>query len=123
MEEDELIVAECDPSGRFERYTKCLGVGAYKEVYKAFDQEEGVEVAWNRLRIENFAPKDITQIQGEISLLNELDNENIIVPIVNQELLSLMGQNYQRKGSDLLHYRAHDLWYLKYIYTENKWSC
>ena len=42
---------QTDPSGRFERYRKSLGKGAYKEVFKAFDQEEGVEVAWNQIRI------------------------------------------------------------------------
>jgi hypothetical protein len=44
---DEAV--ETDPTGRFERYATCLGTGAYKIVYKAFDQEEGVEVAWNTL--------------------------------------------------------------------------
>ena len=38
--------------GRFECYAKCLGMGAYKKVHLAFDQEEGVEVAWNELRLD-----------------------------------------------------------------------
>ena len=29
---DEHVVVETDPTGRFERYKKCLGMGAYKRV-------------------------------------------------------------------------------------------
>ncbi len=38
---------EVDPTGRFGRYNDLLGCGAVKKVYRAFDQEEGIEVAWN----------------------------------------------------------------------------
>ncbi|KAJ7960280.1 Protein kinase superfamily protein [Quillaja saponaria] len=46
---------EVDPSGRFGRYSDLLGTGAVKKVYRAFDQEEGIEVAWNRVRLRNFS--------------------------------------------------------------------
>jgi hypothetical protein len=43
--------------GRFECYAKCLGMGAYKRVHLGFDQEEGVEVAWNELRLDHLQRK------------------------------------------------------------------
>ncbi|KAL1925098.1 uncharacterized protein VTP21DRAFT_4752 [Calcarisporiella thermophila] len=71
-------VVETDPTGRFERYAESLGKGAYKEVYKAFDQEEGVEVAWNQLRVDHMNRKDAKKILAEIEILESLRNENII---------------------------------------------
>ncbi|KAL3503585.1 hypothetical protein ACH5RR_038034 [Cinchona calisaya] len=35
---------EVDPSGRYGRYNELLGSGSVKKVYRAFDQEEGIEV-------------------------------------------------------------------------------
>ena len=35
---------EIDPTGRYGRYNELLGSGAVKKVYRAFDQEEGIEV-------------------------------------------------------------------------------
>ncbi|KAJ1334885.1 hypothetical protein BSLG_008039 [Batrachochytrium salamandrivorans] len=67
-----------DPTGRFERYAHCLGRGAYKEVFKAFDQDEGVEVAWNQLRLDHLSNKDAQRVLFEIQLLEGLRNDNII---------------------------------------------
>ncbi|XP_047307117.1 probable serine/threonine-protein kinase WNK11 [Impatiens glandulifera] len=72
---------EVDPSGRFGRYDDLLGSGAVKRVYRAFDQREGREVAWNQVRLMKFShdPKTIKRLQSEISLLKTLRNDNIIV--------------------------------------------
>lgn len=75
---DEHKVIESDPTGRFERYDEALGKGAYKEVFKAFDQEEGVEVAWNQLRVDHLHRKDAQRILYEIQILQSLRNDNII---------------------------------------------
>ncbi|KAL5033612.1 hypothetical protein BDV3_000582 [Batrachochytrium dendrobatidis] len=77
-DEDDHRVVESDPTGRFERYSHCLGKGAYKEVFKAFDQEEGVEVAWNQLRLDHLSKKDAQRVLFEIQLLEGLRNDNII---------------------------------------------
>jgi hypothetical protein len=34
-------------------------MGAYKKVYLGFDQEEGMEVAWNELRLDHMQKKVI----------------------------------------------------------------
>jgi serine/threonine protein kinase len=67
-----------DSTGRFERSNVLLGRGAFKEVYKAYDQEEGVEVAWNQLLVDHLTKKDAQQILSEIQILQSLRNENII---------------------------------------------
>ena len=73
-----LPVIDRDPSGRFERYAKQLGKGAYKTVYRAFDQDEGVEVAWNQLRVDYLSDTDASKIRDEVALLAKLNHPNII---------------------------------------------
>lgn len=41
---------EVDPTGRYGRYKELLGAGAMKKVYRAFDYEKGIEVAWNKVQ-------------------------------------------------------------------------
>ncbi|KAF9968603.1 Serine/threonine-protein kinase wnk1 [Mortierella alpina] len=69
---------ETDPSGRFQRLSEVLGEGAYKHVYRAFDQEEGVEVAWNQLRIDHLTKKEAQKILSEIEILESIRNDHII---------------------------------------------
>mmetsp|Transcript_12386 Transcript_12386/g.33788 ORF Transcript_12386/g.33788 Transcript_12386/m.33788 type:complete len:565 (+) Transcript_12386:69-1763(+) len=68
------------------RYTKAelLGQGACKKVFKAFDEAEGIEVAWNEVHVTdiNFAAKAQAEtrdrIFGEIKLLKQLKHKNIL---------------------------------------------
>ncbi|CAI0383840.1 unnamed protein product [Linum tenue] len=78
---DGELFVEVDPSGRFGRYDDLLGAGAVKKVYRAFDQEEGIEVAWNQVRLRNFIedPVLINRLQSEVKLLRALKNKYIIV--------------------------------------------
>ncbi|KAG0213761.1 hypothetical protein BGX33_002682 [Mortierella sp. NVP41] len=69
---------ETDPSNRFQRLNEILGEGAYKHVYRAFDQEEGVEVAWNQLRIDHLTKKEAQKILSEIEILQSIRNDHII---------------------------------------------
>ncbi|KAL6136927.1 hypothetical protein ACLB2K_062222 [Fragaria x ananassa] len=73
-DDDEFV--EQDPTGRYFRYDDVLGRGAFKTVYKAFDEEEGIEVAWSKVK-----PKDDAELQrliSEINLLKSLKHDNII---------------------------------------------
>ena len=76
-QETQRVIAT-DPTGRFEKYNELIGTGAYKEVYKGFDQEEGVEIAWNQLKVANLSKRDLNKIISEIQILQSLENENII---------------------------------------------
>uniref|UniRef100_A0A5B7BN97 non-specific serine/threonine protein kinase n=1 Tax=Davidia involucrata TaxID=16924 RepID=A0A5B7BN97_DAVIN len=71
---------EVDPSGRYGRYNELLGSGAVKKVYRAFDQEEGIEVAWNQVKLRNFSEDQATieRLFSEVRLLRTLKNKNII---------------------------------------------
>ncbi|GAU36284.1 hypothetical protein TSUD_255380 [Trifolium subterraneum] len=72
---------EIDPTGRFGRYNDLLGYGAVKKVYRGFDQEEGIEVAWNQVKLRNFSndPVLINRLHSEVELLRNLSNKYIIV--------------------------------------------
>lgn len=71
---------EKDPSGRYVRFNEVLGKGAFKTVYKAFDQIDGLEVAWNRIKISDVlqSPQDLEKLYSEVHLLRQLKHENVI---------------------------------------------
>lgn len=48
--------------------------------YKAFDQIDGIEVAWNQMRIGNVISsiRDLEKLYSEVNLLQTLKHENII---------------------------------------------
>ncbi|XP_047319358.1 serine/threonine-protein kinase WNK8-like [Impatiens glandulifera] len=71
---------EKDPKGRYVRFNEILGKGAFKTVYKAFDEVDGIEVAWNRVRIDDVlqSPQDLEKLYSEVHLLKFLKHENII---------------------------------------------
>ncbi|KAJ9182572.1 hypothetical protein P3X46_006553 [Hevea brasiliensis] len=79
-DKDSEPFVEVDPTGRYGRYGELLGSGAVKKVYRAFDQEEGIEVAWNQVKLRNFSndPTMIDRLYSEVRLLRSLTNKNII---------------------------------------------
>ncbi|CAA7393313.1 unnamed protein product [Spirodela intermedia] len=79
-DKDSEPFVEVDPSGRYGRYADLLGAGAVKKVYRGFDQEEGIEVAWNQVRLHCFMDdlRVIDRLYSEVQLLRSLRHENII---------------------------------------------
>ncbi|CAN8272783.1 unnamed protein product [Cochlearia groenlandica] len=77
---EEADFAEKDPTGRYIRYDDVLGRGAFKTVYKAFDEVDGIEVAWNLVCIEDVMqlPGQLERLYSEVHLLKALKHENII---------------------------------------------
>ncbi|KAK6922851.1 Protein kinase domain, partial [Dillenia turbinata] len=73
-------VLEIDPTCRYIRYKDVLGKGAFKTVYKAFDEVDGIEVAWNQVRIDEVlqSPGDLERLYSEVHLLRSLKHKNII---------------------------------------------
>ncbi|KAJ0751102.1 putative protein kinase WNK-NRBP family [Helianthus annuus] len=71
---------EIDPSGRYGRYKEVLGKGAFKKVYRAFDELEGIEVAWNQIKVSDFLrhPEELERLYSEVHLLKTLKHKNII---------------------------------------------
>lgn len=48
--------------------------------YKAFDQLDGIEVAWNRVKITDMlqSPEDMEKLYSEVHLLRNMKHVNII---------------------------------------------
>jgi WNK lysine deficient protein kinase len=48
--------------------------------YKAFDEYEGIEVAWNQVKLYDFlrSPDDLERLYSEIHLLKTLKHNNIM---------------------------------------------
>ncbi|CAM8896705.1 unnamed protein product [Rhodiola kirilowii] len=71
---------EVDPTGRYGRYNEILGKGASKIVYRAFDEYDGIEVAWNQVKLFDFlqSPEDLERLYCEIHLLKTLKHKNIM---------------------------------------------
>lgn len=78
--DSEADFVEKDPTNRYIRYNEILGKGAFKTVYKAFDEVDGIEVAWNQVRIDDVlrSPEDLEKLYSEVHLLKSLRHENII---------------------------------------------
>ncbi|KAK4264404.1 hypothetical protein QN277_025584 [Acacia crassicarpa] len=71
---------EIDPTGRYGRYKEVLGRGAFKKVYRAFDELEGIEVAWNQVNVADLLRnnEDLERLYSEVHLLKTLKHKNII---------------------------------------------
>eukprot|EP01018_Ginkgo_biloba_P031613 Gb_28196 [translate_table: standard] len=88
---------EVDPTGRYGRYNDVLGKGASKTVYssscfqsllfdfdyflyRAFDEIDGIEVAWNQVKVKDVlqTPEDLERLYSEVHLLKTLKHKNII---------------------------------------------
>lgn len=78
MESPEIV--EVDPTGRYVRYKEVLGKGAFKTVHKAFDEVDGIEVAWNQVKIDVLlqSPENLERLYSEVHLLKSLKHENIM---------------------------------------------
>nr|XP_009410523.2 PREDICTED: probable serine/threonine-protein kinase WNK5 isoform X1 [Musa acuminata subsp. malaccensis] len=83
---------ETDPTGRYGRnphillfdlqwqFDEVLGRGAMKTVYKAFDELNGTEVAWNQAKLCSMlrSPEALQRMYSEVHLLSSLHHESII---------------------------------------------
>ncbi|KAL9240814.1 hypothetical protein vseg_014992 [Gypsophila vaccaria] len=78
--DDISLYVEVDPTGRYGRYNEILGKGSSKIVYRAFDEYDGIEVAWNQVKLTDFLqrPEDLERLYSEIHLLKTLKHKNIM---------------------------------------------
>ncbi|GAU35074.1 hypothetical protein TSUD_69970 [Trifolium subterraneum] len=73
-------VEEIDPTGRYIKYKEVIGKGAFKTVYRAFDEVNGIEVAWGQIQIDELLkrPGDLDRLYSEVHLLKSLKHNNIV---------------------------------------------
>ena len=71
-------ICERSPGGRYVRFMEKLGSGASKDVYRAYDTEEGIEVAWNVVHLAGVPKNERNRIVNEVRLLERLHHQNII---------------------------------------------
>jgi serine/threonine protein kinase len=69
---------EKSPKGRFTRFNRRLGAGAFKTVYLAFDSETGREVAWNIIPFKRLNKHSRRQLDTEIKLAASLNHPRIL---------------------------------------------
>ncbi|XP_043714120.1 probable serine/threonine-protein kinase WNK6 [Telopea speciosissima] len=80
LEPPDPDAVETDPTGRYIRYGDVLGRGAFKTVYRGFDEIDGIEVAWSQIELDCLSqkPQDIERLDSEVHLLKSLKHNNII---------------------------------------------
>uniref|UniRef100_A0A5B7BKT6 non-specific serine/threonine protein kinase n=1 Tax=Davidia involucrata TaxID=16924 RepID=A0A5B7BKT6_DAVIN len=69
-EPDEPDIVEKSPNRRYIRYNEILGRGAFKIVYKGFDEVHGIEVAWNQVSVDDAlqSPEHLERLYSEVYL-------------------------------------------------------
>ncbi|KAL5718063.1 non-specific serine/threonine protein kinase [Ranunculus cassubicifolius] len=80
QDDSDAEFVENDPTGRYGRYNEVLGRGSFKTVYRAFDELEGIEVAWNQVKLADVLRnvEDLERVYSEVHLLKTLKHKNII---------------------------------------------
>lgn len=69
---------ETSPQGRYVKLEERLGSGAYKDVWRAYDTNEGMEVAWNVVKLGRIPPGERKRIKTEVKLLRDIEHKNVI---------------------------------------------
>ena len=55
-----------------------LGHGAFKDVFKGYDEEDGIEVAWCQVVMDRIGDYEKAQIRSEVDILKRLEHKHIL---------------------------------------------
>jgi WNK lysine deficient protein kinase len=79
-EDGEDEIAEMDPEGRYYRYTELVGKGRFKQIFKAFDTQIGIDVAWSKLNADahHLSEDQLRSVMAEMQQGIDLEHPNII---------------------------------------------
>jgi predicted YcjX-like family ATPase len=73
---------ETDPEGRFHRYKDAVGKGRFKNVFKAFDSQIGIDVAWSKINADSsllqLTDEQLSLVVKDIQKGLQLEHPNII---------------------------------------------
>ncbi len=70
------------------QFSHLLGQGAFKEVFKGYDEEEGNEIAWCQMVMDRVGETEKSQIRQEVELLKNVQHKHILAFIDCFELES-----------------------------------
>ena len=59
-------VVEKSPRERYLRFKELIGKGSYKEVWRAYDSVEGIEVAWNVVNLKNMPAHEKARVKWQL---------------------------------------------------------
>ncbi|GLC36978.1 hypothetical protein PLESTB_000172100 [Pleodorina starrii] len=73
-------IAEVDPEGSYCRYKEPVGKGRFKTVFKAFNSQIGIDVAWSKVRADSnhLSEEQLHSVAKDMMTGLELDHPNII---------------------------------------------
>ena len=57
------------------QFNQQLGHGAFKAVFKGYDEEEGIEVAWCQVNMDRVGDAEKAQIHTEVDILKSLTHK------------------------------------------------
>lgn len=80
QEQDDEVL-EQDPEGRYYRYKESVGKGRFKNVFKAFDTQIGIDVAWSKINANSslqLSDEQLAAVARDIQKGLTLDHPNII---------------------------------------------
>ena len=60
------------------KFNSKLGSGAYKDVWRAYDTNEGMEVAWNVVKLSRIPPSERKRVKTELQLLKNIQHDNVL---------------------------------------------
>lgn len=77
---DEDEITETDPDGRYYRYNEVVGKGRFKQIFKAFDTQIGIDVAWSKISADrnHLTDEELLAVVDEMRKGLDLEHPNII---------------------------------------------
>ncbi|XP_073220608.1 probable serine/threonine-protein kinase WNK6 isoform X2 [Cicer arietinum] len=81
LEPSDHDIIEADPTCNYHRYKEVIGKRAFKIVFKAFDEVNGLEVVWSQVRIDEVLQSlgKLVRLYSEVHLLRLLKHNNIVL--------------------------------------------
>ncbi|KAK4492386.1 hypothetical protein RD792_003191 [Penstemon davidsonii] len=77
-------IAENSPCGQYTRYNTLIGKGTFKEVYKGFDHIHNIEIAWNKICIQETSTHEKPTLDS-INELEKLCYEAVLLKSMNHK--------------------------------------
>nr|XP_004492176.1 probable serine/threonine-protein kinase WNK6 [Cicer arietinum] len=80
LEPSDPDIIKTDPTSHYHRYKEVISKRAFKTVFKAFDEVNGLEVVWIQVRIDEVlqSPGKLVRLYSKVHLLRSLKHNKIV---------------------------------------------